>query len=787
MADRGQIINPLSGNGTEFQDMVMHFPVGILVLKGKDLSVDLVNEAYLTLIGSAREKIDGKRFRQLAPWDIFHDVEARIIQVLDTGKPYSVKEYQAELSRNGKSETVYFNLTCTPYSEKDEIKGATLVVMEITDLVSSRHKISESEKRLHDLVMQSPIPVTIFRGTDYHIEMANDVMYKNIWRKKPEEVIGKKLFDVFPELKEQKYPQLLVRVYETGISYTEADSMAIVEGNDGMKVFYLDFEYAPLFETDGTVSGIMVTVNDVSEKVLARKKLEESETRMKMAIESAEIGTFEWDLSHSKFIYSERFAAIFGYAADQQLVQQDFIDKIHPDDRKMRAQAHADSVKTGFLFYESRILLPDNTIRWIRVNGKTLCNERKEPARMYGTTIDITSQKTYMDLLEVQVRERTAELERKNIELKESEERYHRMTEEVQDYAIILLDQTGKILNWNKGAQNIKGYSDDEIIGKNFNIFYREEDRIGGLPELLLNQAASTGRAVHEGWRIRKDRTVFWGSILITALHDEQDNVIGFSKVTRDLTERKIAEDRARQYTSELEFKNQELEQFAYVASHDLQEPLRKIQTFTGMLQSNLHDELAVNKYLDKITQSAARMTELIKAVLNYSSLSSSEIRHEEIDLNEVRDLVLTDLELLITEKNAVVKSDELPVIKGISLQLNQLFFNLIGNSLKFCDKTPEITITARFVSGKEIIGHEGIPDGNRYLELVFADNGIGFEKQYTHQIFTMFQRLNDKYTYGGSGIGLALCKRIAENHHGFIHATSVPGRGASFFIYLPA
>src|SRR5690606_5601664 len=138
----------------------------------------------------------------------------------------------------------------------------------------------------------------------------------------------------------------------------------------------------------------------------------------------------------------------------------------------------------------------------------------------------------------------TANTMKKNTSsLKESQELYHKMIEEVQDYAILLLDRNGFILNWNKGAEKIKGYSEKEILGKNFRIFYLDHDRKSKLPERLIEQALQTGRAMHEGLRLRKDGTTFWGAIVITALHDENNNIIGFTKVTRDLTEKKIAED----------------------------------------------------------------------------------------------------------------------------------------------------------------------------------------------------------------------------------------------------
>lgn len=232
---------------------------------------------------------------------------------------------------------------------------------------------------------------------------------------------------------------------------------------------------------------------------------------------------------------------------------------------------------------------------------------------------------------------------------------------------------------------------------------------------------------------------------------------------------------------------NSDLEQFAYVASHDLQEPLRKIQIFTEMAEKNVKDESSAT-YFEKIHSSAKRMTELIKSVLNYSRLSKTGEQFEQVDLNQIVENTKTDFELLITEKKAVIKNDTLPVIQGIPLQLNQLFLNLFSNSLKFSSGNPVITISSRILDDKETKQFDFLHAGKSpYVEIVFSDNGIGFEQQYADQIFTIFQRLHDKRSYEGTGIGLALCKKIVENHHGFITAKSELGEGAAFYIYLPA
>ena len=373
--------------------------------------------------------------------------------------------------------------------------------------------------------------------------------------------------------------------------------------------------------------------------------------------------------------------------------------------------------------------------------------------------------------------------------LRLSEERYHQMIAEVQDYAIILLSIEGTIENWNVGAEKIKGYSATEAVGKKFEIFYTEEDRKNGLPNRLLTIAKESGKALQEGWRVRKDGTKFWGTIVITAIHNKEGKIIGFTKVTRDLTAQKIAEDKLAAYTAELEKQNGELEQFAYIASHDLQEPLRKIQTFTELIRDNFDDTPFVERYFEKLNTSAVRMSELIKSLLNYGRLSKEKGKStfSEVNLNDVLNEVKTDYELLIEEKKALILNNNLPVIQCNRFQIAQLFSNLINNSLKFSLEKPVIRITATIISKDKVPDVSKKPGSDTYFQITFADNGIGFDAKYSELIFSLFQRLHGKQSqYKGTGIGLALCKKITEIHNGFILADSSPGKGATFTIYLP-
>ncbi|HYG18187.1 MAG TPA: PAS domain S-box protein [Ohtaekwangia sp.] len=366
---------------------------------------------------------------------------------------------------------------------------------------------------------------------------------------------------------------------------------------------------------------------------------------------------------------------------------------------------------------------------------------------------------------------------------------WERIISEIEDYAIVLIDKKGVIINWNKGAESIKGYKPQDVLGKNFRIFYPAEDRNSGLPEQLIEEAIKNGKAFHEGWRVRKDGTRFWGSVVITALHDDNGEVIYLVKVTRDLTERKRSEDLLKQKNTELEQMNNELAAFAYVASHDLQAPLRKIQSFTSRFAEVEEPNLSGHgqEMLQRIQRNAARMEELIRDLLAFARTSAAEHKFEWVDLNEELKTVTKDLEETIAEKAATIDSSPLPVLVGIPFQLHQLLTNLISNALKFSkqDVPLKLTITADIVKGDMIKGHQATP-WHDYHHLVFSDNGIGFESEFNAKVFDVFQRLHSKSKYSGSGVGLAICKRIVENHNGIITANGETDKGAVFEIYLP-
>ena len=765
-------------------NLCLHSMTPTLIVGGEEM-IQLYNSAFATLIGSRHPEALGMRGEDF--WeDHWNELGPIVKRVREQGEAILQENQRMILIRRGQLGENYFTISYTPIFDGDSVQGIFVSVTETTHLIRKDQHLKYLRNQLvGNHLAHAPLALCLLQGEDMVIEIANHAMLE-LWDRTSEQVLNRPVFEALPQVQHQGFGSFAQEVFNTGEKIVLPEAKVVLNRKDSLETLYVRMVIEAVREGDNSISGVMVLAEEITEEVLSRKQIEESELRHKLAIEAAAMGTFEWNMVTGRFDLSNRLAEIFGYPDNVGVYHNELIARIHPDDIPIRAEAHKRAIITGVLFYEVRVVWPDDSIHWVRLNGKIIYDEAGAPSTMYGTTLDITDQRMATRRLEEQVKQRTLVLQQRNTELKISEERYHKMIEGVEDYAIILLDLEGYIQNWNKGAEHIKGYKENEIIGKNFKIFYTPEDQQRRLPEQLIDLALKKGRAMNEGWRVRKDGSTFWSSVIITTLHGDDNTVIGFTKVTRDLTERRVAEDQMLAYTAELEAKNKELEQFAYIASHDLQEPLRKIRTFSELIQQNLNDGLTTRRYFDKINASAHRMSELIKSVLAYSKISKDSDLIEEVDLNPVLRNVLTDYELLIEEKQATIIHEILPVVTGVSAQLGQLFSNLISNSLKFTNTNPVIRISSRKLSVDEITGH-GLMSSNPYIELSFTDNGIGFDQHYEKKIFTMFQRLNRKEQYAGTGIGLAVCKKIVENHHGSISAQSQLGKGTTFLVILPS
>jgi PAS domain S-box-containing protein len=584
----------------------------------------------------------------------------------------------------------------------------------------------------------------------------------------------------------------------------------------------LDQYESELLCKDGSVKSVQISSNvlweegkfvhtrcftvDVTEQKKLFLALKESEERQRRLLKSLPVGIYTCDENGYINFYNDAAAKLWG--REPQLGKDRWcgawkIEKTDGSPMSLDTCPMAECLQEGRAVFGEEVIIirPDSGRRHILPHPQPFFDASGKITGAINMLMDITdlkevenalrrSEMKYRELaatLERKVEEKVSDLSRKNEELRKSEERYHKMIDEVEDYAIILLDKEGIVQNWNKGAEKIKGYKESEIVGKSFSTFYLPEDQARELPKHLIEEATEKGKADYEGWRLRKDGTTFWGSIVLTALHNNQNNVIGFSKVTRDLTRKKLADDKLRDYTNQLKFQNEQLEQFAYAASHDMKEPLRKILFYNNYLWEtaglNLKDK--EREYLNRSINAARRMQVLIDDLLAYSKASSDRQDYASVDLNEVMDDILKSYKDDIEEKKATIHVSFLPIVKGTAFQLRQMFDNLVSNALKYHhpERKPEIQINAEKTTGEDI---QGLVQNEEYYKICISDNGIGFSPEFSEKIFELFQRLSGSTKLSGTGVGLALCRKIAQNHHGAIKAEGHINEGANFCVYLP-
>jgi len=368
-------------------------------------------------------------------------------------------------------------------------------------------------------------------------------------------------------------------------------------------------------------------------------------------------------------------------------------------------------------------------------------------------------------------------------ERREAEQQYRRLIEGVSDYAIYSLDKGGHITSWNVGARRLKGYESEEVLGWHFSKFYVAEDVAKGLPERVLEIALADGHYEGEGWRVRKDGSRFWSSVLVTPIRNEDKELIGFSKITRDITDRKILLDKIQQHAQDLETKvkeqeemNAELEAFSYSVSHDLRAPLRAIEGFSDIILQDFRDKIPgeAKEFLGQIVASTARMNRLVRDLLDYSRIATLELEATPVNVWAAIFDALNQLEPELRPDVSVAVEPNLQV-KGHQAIVRQVISNLINNAVKFAQPGKKPVVEVRAFRRGDSVG------------IQVQDHGIGIAQQHQERVFKVFERLHDSDEYPGTGIGLAIVRRGVSRMGGTIKLRSELGKGSIFEISLPA
>ncbi|GAB3696135.1 hypothetical protein GCM10027592_18860 [Spirosoma flavus] len=539
----------------------------------------------------------------------------------------------------------------------------------------------------------------------------------------------------------------------------------------------------------------------------SRKASEESE-RLKLIIEAAQVGTWDFDPITGVLMWDNRCKALFGLPPDAKIDYNVFLKGLHPEDREVTDQVVQEALRPGstgrYDINYRTIGLEDHQLRWIRANGRAFFDETGQAHRFIGTVIDITESHRQQEELERLIAERTQALQHA-VQTSQQQEAIARQRNKALEVLLrsmpismvmanAIRSKDGEVVDFQiiSASDLLVSLLDrpmDELIGQRLGVIYPDY-----LETELFRELVNT---LETGTLFRTELAYPQGEIEkwfdISAVKQDDGLII----LQLDITDRKNANLQIQQQSEELRRSNTELRQsndnlrqFAQIASHDLQEPLRKIQTFSDVLQNQFVDNLADGErdMVRRIQKSAQRMQMLVKDLLMYSQLATNRDMPVPVNLSSVIADVVSDLEVAIAEKKAIVDIGTLPILPGSATRYRQLLQNLVANALKFgqADSTPVITIRAKRALAAElpvVLQHRS----DAFWLITITDNGIGFDEKYKDKIFHPFQRLHDAKSYSGTGIGLAICQRVAESYGGAIDVSSQPGAGSTFKVFLPA
>ena len=620
----------------------------------------------------------------------------------------------------------------------------------------------------HNLLLQGITEAIVILDTEGFVIYSNPAVTA-ITGYAPDQLHNKHLTFFYPTAEDQVKAD-----YELSLALKKRKFLS--EGwrfkRDGTQ-YWAEMYLSPLFDEQGSLSGYSCIIRDVSERKRIEINLRQNEERYRLMVEAVrDYAIFMLDSTGHIVSWNEGAKRIKGYSRDE-IIGKHFSTFYTSEDLQNNKPENELKIAlaTGKYEEEGWRVRKNGSVFWASVVITTLFNDQNVHIGFSKVTRDLTERKENEE------------------HLRQSEERYRSLVEQVTDYGIFTLDEKGRIISWNEGAKKIKGYTESEIIGKYFSIFYPEEDILNGKPAYELKIAKAEGKYEEEGWRLRKDGRLFWANVVITSVYNSLGVHIGFSKVTRDLTERKESEkalhesyqryrllaDELRITNTELSYANQELEQFTSIVSHDLQEPIRSIKSFLQLINIKLSNEQNddLKLYIEKAINSADRMKQLIQNLLHYSQLGKSELVEETINVDDLINEAIQNVRTSAEKNNAqITVENHVKTVEGDRVQLVQLIQNLLSNALKFTDS----------VSPKVKIGgfHE-----NGHVKFSVSDNGIGIAETDLNKVFEIFRRLHTKKTYPGTGIGLAICKKIVDRHRGRIWPESKPGKGTTFYFTL--
>lgn len=800
--DSVHAVNALEREKEKFTLLIEQAPVATCLLTGPELKIEIANEQILKHWGKGNEVV-GKRLLDVLPELAGQPFPEILAGVYAKGDSYVGQEVEAHLVVDGVPGTFFFNFTYRAVKDKDgTIFGVLCMSVNVTEQVLLARALKKSRMEMQAYFEQAPVAIATIDRKDLTFRLVNP-FYAELVGRKPQELENKPLLEALPEIAGQGFVELLHQVMDSGIPYLNEETEVMLVRGDKLEQVFVKLAYHPHRNAADEITGVLVVATDVTQLIHARKQLAESKDRLQFAIDAAELGTWDLNPGTMKFSGNERLKEWFGLAPEEEIDLASATNVIvDPDrDRVIAAINGSMQPQSGGKYEISYTIEHPQTAkrRIVKAKGKALFNDAGEAVHFGGILQDITAEAIMRAQLEVEI---AGQVEaRRKLELQEKELR-DLITAAPIGICIVSGDPV-RAEEVNDRFLQISGKPREDFMAKPY---WEVLPEIAPLFESVLENVFLTGEKFssdeYKMTLIRNgEEETIYATFVYIPVADHTGKVtkviIVSIEVTHQAEYRNLVEKEVQERTEELkksnynlQRSNAELEQFAYITSHDLQEPVRKITTFANFLRDHLTEkDSTTEKFLGKIFDSTTRMTNLISDVLAFSQLDSADLKITPVNLNVILQAAREELELKIDQSGTHLEVAELPVVNANATQMIQLFGNLISNSIKFAqrDVSPVVRISCKIAAAEKVARHPQLNPHAAYYHISYSDNGIGFTQEQSDRIFKMFHRLHGKNEYAGTGMGLSICRKIVQAHDGHIAAAPGENGGAVFNILLPA
>lgn len=776
----------LAVQGRFLQALTDTVPVQIAYFD-RDLICRFANASYARWRGGVPGDVVGLHLRDIAQPRYFDAARERLAAAL-AGAP---QRFEGERSFPD-GHAFYASIEYTPFVAEGEVQGLIIQMLDITERKAAEDQVAQANQQLGRALEQAR---TLYNGAPcgYHsldirgtFVSINDTELEWLGYRR-EEVVGKLNFrDVIPP---HQVPLLEARM----VRMLANDALEPVEyelqRRDGSRFFTL-LSSSAVRDAQGNFLRSNTTVVDITRRRAAEQALREQQHFLEYITDRVPglIAYLDADLRF-RFANAEHQRL---YGMDPQRIAGEHISRCVPADVWTDIEPRMRAALGGTpQHFETWRRTADGQPIFISANYLPDFDEDSRVRGVFVQIIDITERKRIEERVSHLNEELELRIQERSAELLESEQRFRLMVDNLRDYCIFFMDASGFITDWTDSAQRMDGYSPVQMLGRHYGVLFDPADPEAGKAdaERMLRLAASRGQHDVQGWHLRKDGSRYWTHSVLIALRDQRGDLKGFAKINRDMTDAKQLDDLMHNINDELEKRvverteqllaaNRDLESFSYSVSHDLRSPLRHISSFVSLLEEHLgaQGDETTSRYLSTIGNSARHMSQLIDGLLAFSRLGRAAVNIAPVDFNHLVGAVVA--QLAHDTEGRIVDwqiANDLPVVHGDALLLREVWANLLGNAFKYTRPRERAVI--------DVSWHL---DPMRGYVFSVRDNGVGFDTKYSQKLFGVFQRLHRASEFEGTGIGLALTRRIVERHGGSVWAESRLGEGSAFHFSLP-